>query len=164
MLRLTDKTGPFFGMTYLGTILSKILEEEPLTQRQLAERCGITTTTVHAVIHGRPCSPETLKALCRYVSGNLRWRYEVLLAHLRDEAKRSGLDTGHLVIQYSDGVSLGDPALNESFGVTFNILAKQAQADPALKKLLDSLVEMGLRREAVPIDRAAKTAKERYST
>lgn len=143
-------------MNHLGTVLANILAEENLSQRELAERCGITPTTLHSVIrHGRPCSPDTLRQLCGAVSSNLRWRYEVLLAHLRDEADRSGMDPAALLIQYRDGGSFG---ISEPLGVTFGLLAHQAAEDPALKRLLDSLVEVGLRRQAVEVDRAGSGA------
>lgn len=136
-----------------------ILAEENLSQRQLADRCGINPTTVHAVIHGRPCSQENLRLFCTHISANVRWKYEVLIAHLRDEVTRSGLDPSPIVVRYVDGLASGAVALPEEVSVSIGILAREAQTDPALQKLLDSLASMTVRAKAVVADAIASRAQ-----
>jgi transcriptional regulator with XRE-family HTH domain len=144
-LRSTDYFDPFFGMNHLGQAIQGLLDAEHLSRRELAARIGTTPTTLHGLANGRPCSPELLKLLCSKASDSVRWRYELLLAHLRDEVSRSGLNPDHVLLSFTESVKAGG-------NISLGIIAQAAESDVALQRMLDSVAEMCLRKAGQAVD------------
>lgn len=129
----------------LGTTLQQLLDLQHRSQRQFATACGFAHGTIRKIIAGRRCSPEVLRLICQHISNEPRVRYELLLAHLRDEVVRSGLDPSHVIHRYTDGADLGQLSLPQELGVYLGIIARESAVNPSVRDQLAALAELILR-------------------
>lgn len=81
-----DKT----SKTYIGNSITRELSRLSMTQRELAERAGLSQAAVSAIQRGdiRP-DPETIKKLTSCWPDE-KTNLTVLISHLRDELLRAG--------------------------------------------------------------------------
>lgn len=153
----------FYSVSYLGQTLKQLLESQNRSQRQFAADCGIVPGTVRQVVQGRRCSPDNLRLFCEKISDSLQERYELLIAHLRDEAAASNLDLSHLVIRYAEGVNVDHlnlgPEMNAYLGVIARGAGKEGPVKGPLSDLLASVADLVLRGEAQAIDKANEGSK-----
>lgn len=153
----------FYSVSYLGQTLKQLLESQNRSQRQFAADCGIAPGTVRQVVEGRRCSPDNLRVFCEKISISLQERYELLIAHLRDEAIASNLDLSRLVIRYAEGVNVDElnlgPEMNAYLGVIARGAAKEGPVKGPLSDLLAGVADLVLRGEAQEVDMATARSK-----
>lgn len=149
--------------TFLGRALKKLAESES-SQRKFAASVGLDPATLTALIrHGQPCSPKTLEKLCSNTNTPLQQRYHLLLAHLKDEVARSGLDNRYLTLGYNETPTLealeeGDPG-----NASLAIISRASRSMPHLRAVLDNLAELAMRSEAESIDAKQRRGSKRAS-
>ena len=129
----------------LSSALSAAIERENISQRELARRCDVSPSTITQVIAGQRCTPELMGLLFAKISSDQRIGYELLLAHLRDEAMRAQIDLSHLVLKHADGVVLSELELSAEMNVNLGIIAKHVETMPELGDLIEDLAAMLLR-------------------
>jgi hypothetical protein len=91
------------------------------------------------------CSPEVLRSICQQLSSDQKIAYELLIAHLYDEALRAGFTSHSLALRHVDGVVLSELDLSAEMNANLGIIARFAATFPELSDLVDDLAGMILR-------------------
>ncbi len=142
-----------------GKTLSALIASKHGSSREFSQVCGVDFSTISRLVSGdRRCSHEMLKALCSHISHESLERYELLLAHLYDEAVASGLDVSRLSLRHLNGVNLNELDLSPEMNGQLGIIARAATKIPEVAESIESLSGMICRYEALNADSAIRAA------
>jgi transcriptional regulator with XRE-family HTH domain len=145
-------------MNLFAKTLSALIESNHGTIREFSRKCGVTFTNISRIVSGdRRCSPAMLRLMCGKISTEPLEKYELLLAHLYDEAESSGLDVSRLSLRHLNGVNLNELDLSPEMNGQLGIIARAAARIPEVAESVESLSGMIARHEALEADRAAYT-------
>lgn len=137
-------------------LLGALIDANFGSQSRFARASGIEASTISRQVEGKfRCSHETLHSLCQKVSNDPSQQYELLVAHLLDEAEASGLPLAGLVIRAADGINVSELDLAPELNANLGLIAQAAQEIPEVSEMLDGLAGWIARYRALQADHSA---------
>ena len=137
---------------HLPAQILALLERREISQRELARRCEISAGVVTELVKGQRCTPEVLTLLRAKLAETEAERYQLVCAHLRDEVVRCQADPTHVVIRHVDGADLEKLDLTPEMNAFIGTLAREAEADAGVAKLIETLGDILIERAALKAD------------
>jgi transcriptional regulator with XRE-family HTH domain len=128
------------------------LEDPPLQQGDLAERTGISQSTISRILAGREPMPEQVGKLCSVISDDRARRLDLLLAWLRDCAAVgvvAGLDERHFVLG-----PVADAASTGTLSAELELVAAECADHDDIRALVADMAAMIRRHRAELLDAA----------
>lgn len=90
-------------MGHFSEKLRQLMAHQEITQEELEARSGVDRSLISRMLRDRVPSRDQLAGLCAGISTDSDVRAELLISHLRDEARlvfeRAGIDQRHVTIQ-----------------------------------------------------------------
>jgi hypothetical protein len=127
------------GDMYLGRTISALLALTDKTQTELAKGTDLRHATINSIINaGTRPHPANLGAICSWWTDHTHGT-ECLIAHLRDEIQRCGMQQDRVKIAATDGTAPD----------TISALTAAYDSDPLVRDLLDDLAAL-VHREELP--------------
>lgn len=152
-----------------GQTLGALIASKHGSGREFARVCGVDSATISRLIAGDTrCSLENLRVFCEKISTEPMQRYELLIAHLHDEAEASGLDVARLLIRHIDGVNLSELDLTPEMNGQLGVIARAAGEIPEVAESVEALSGLICRYRAMqadnvrfvePVDKELKVAE-----
>jgi transcriptional regulator with XRE-family HTH domain len=141
---------------HLPIQLGRLLDQQGISQRELARRCEISPSTITKIMESQRCSPEVMTLLCEKLATTVAEVYGLYCAHLHDELVRCKGDPAHVVIRHVDGVDLKQLDLTPEMNAYIGIVARGAESDDNVAKVVEAISGMLTQRAALEADLQAK--------
>ncbi len=127
-------------MTQFGQALGALLTSRGVSLRNLETTTHIDHTTLSRLMKDQRPSHPQLATLCAKACGDDSERYQLLLAHLRDEIEGAHLETSRFSLRYqTEGATPSDAGLPPDLEAAMHILGVAAAVNPTLRSLLGDL-------------------------
>jgi|GEM_PF-6444793 len=139
--------------TLFGQTLGALIAQHHGSGREFARLCDVDSATISRLIAGETrCSLENLRVFCEKISPQALQRYELLLAHLHDEAEASGLDVSRLLLRHVEGVNLSELELSPEMNGQLGVIARAAGDIPEVAESVEALSGLICRYRAMQAD------------
>jgi transcriptional regulator with XRE-family HTH domain len=136
-----------------GQTLGALIASKHGSGREFARICGVDSATISRLMAGDTrCSLENLRVFCEKISPDPLEQYELLLAHLHDEAAASGLDVSRLLLRHIEGVNLSELDLTPEMNGQLGVIARAAGEIPEVAESVEALSGLICRFRAMEAD------------
>lgn len=133
-------------MSVLASTLRSVLKDTSI--RQFANDCSVSHSTVIMILNGRRCSLENLRSFVKYFEKDLNAQRAVVVAHLRDEAKATGVDMSKIYISEATGRVVDEMDFSPEMNADIGIIARGAFDHAEVREMVSSLADLIMRIDA----------------
>lgn len=142
---------------HLPAYISHLLERrDNMSQRELARCTELSLGTIQDLMSGSRCTPKTMVLISAKLAETESERYNLVVAHLHDEALRFSVDPSHLVIRHVEGADLQSLDLTPEENAFIGTVAREMESDKNVSGIMAGIASVLVERAALRADLAAK--------